>query len=1217
MKRFLKICTILLSGLGASVEAETVYWNGGTTGTWETAASWSGAAVPGTSDSVYAGAGATISAASTSIQVTDLTVGYSSATYANQAGKGTLTANSAANFTVTGSLGVGMDASGALTVGTAGTSDSVSIGSGDSASFFNVGVCSTNGPETSRRTASVDFSAVENVTVNVGTISILEATTGNANNYLPNVSVTLGTNNTLTASTMKIGTTAGPNLISTSAAIVLGSGTNDLNIDTIIIGGLKAQGDGSSCAALSVALGAGDAKTGTVSLAGKADGTAANLYVGYNNGSTGNSSQGEMNLSNAASVEMTLNNLIVAFNTACTNAGNTTHGTLNLGENATVTAASLTMATQGGTSNVGKIIGSLTYGGALSVTGNVTLGNSATLSTSTFTMNSGSFNVGGSVTGSGIVTMNLAGTTTVAGSMNLGNTTTTTLNFNSGSAVISGSLSAQSLMVAAPGKTASLTVGTADGTSDTVTIGNNGTGTFNVAWWSGSSTVSSTGTAAVDFSNMETVTIDVESMNIVTVGSTTATPPSATVTLGKNNSIRTNTLTLASSLGANLSSSATSLLLGSGTNTIQTDTLLVGGGKAQGTGTVCASLTTALNGSGSKSASVTISGKSSDKAQLLIAYDKVDGSTANPSQGAVDFSNASSVNMTLSDVVIAYNTYVTSADKQTTGLLNLGSNATVTADSITMATAGASNIGKLNASLIFGGGSLTVANDITMGSSATLSTTSITLNGGTLSVGGSVLAAGISSWTQNAGTANITESFNVRDFKIGTSNKAASLTAGTTDGTADSVSIGNGTTAMYVGYSDSGNVSLDFKNAETVDLNVTDLTILTNGNSTSTPIVTVTLGKSNTITANKIQMGQSEGANLIGTSASLVFGTENTINTNLFQIGGAKAEGTDDLCMSASILSGGTLTLQGKAAGTLTNLIVGGNTAGATATTSNVSKGLLDLTGAASATLLLDDALIGYNSNTGAGAAGKYSCGEVVLGDETTLSANTLRLGITDAGTAAAKGVLTISGSSSVTVDSVTMGNRTDSETTINLAGGSFSASTLTGTGTTHFNFTGGSLDVTDFGLSLTQNGAATMLTPGGTGTIGTMNIDGMYDFINGRLLIEIGADSCDVLNVVEDLIFAEDATLVLDVLEDPTLDSYTLMTVGNEEKPDDILALWERVITSGKEVSLNWTGAAGNWALVMSLTDPVPVPEPAAWVLLVLGCAGLCTCQRCRKFVF
>lgn len=525
--------------------------------------------------------------------------------------------------------------------------------------------------------------------------------------------------------------------------------------------------------------------------------------------------------------------------------------------------------------------------------------------------------------------------------------------------------------------------------------------------------------ATADFSASSGVTIDVSQLRLGTIegapsGDSTVKGELKLSTSGTNSITAGSILVSDSSDRGNIALSA--IRLGSGSNTIATDTFTLGGRKGAGEVTIASGGT------------LTLTGKSGAAVDLDLAM-SVDGT------GTTGTGNMNLVGGTFNATIdVLRMGKQNGGGGSATGTLSFDAG-TVTANSVSMGI-GSKGIGVINQR----GGTFTVSGSMADGGGSS----TVNVYGGTMNVGGSLTVD-----TLNVG-------YNGR---VGTVNVNGA------------VSIGTGSQTLYWGRRDSGDSDskavLDFSAAPSVNVNVTNLnlgTITSGGGQQAWAEVTLSASGPNTITAASLMLGDSTQAGNTSDPTILRLGADNTINAGTFTIAGRKSAAEVKFATA-----GGVLTL-GSQADPIDNLRIGYNNVD----TGSVNQGLLNGTDG-TINAWVDQVVIGHHDK-GAGAGQ----GTLTLTDG-TFNANSILLARPGA-----------TGTSS---------NPANTTGTINLAGGTLSAGSITkGAGAADVNFTGGILHVDSFGFTLDQDGGT--LAPGRS--IGTTHILGDYNQNAGLLEIEI-----------------------------------------------------------------------------------------------------------------
>ncbi|HPM81215.1 MAG TPA: autotransporter-associated beta strand repeat-containing protein, partial [Candidatus Anammoximicrobium sp.] len=341
----------------------------------------------------------------------------------------------------------------------------------------------------------------------------------------------LGADNNLDAGLLRLGHIDGGNVRTVTGNIQLGA-MNVFHVDTLIVGSHKGTGNVSFASA------------GVLDLSGRS-GARADLRIGDNSDSgTSATATGTMNLSGGTFVA-DLDRLVIgdyASDAPGTGSGSAV-GTLTLsgnGDNA-VQANSVLLANYDHTAATGS--------GTKQASG-------------TIAMSGGSFVVNGNL---------VRGVNNGAGN---GAVTTSTVNVNGGAMIVHGDFAVHHVRVGHNGGTGSLTVDTG-----TVQIGAGSGSNFNVALRDNGGTSGLT-TGDVDFSAASAVAIDVGNVNVAT--SNGAATEGHLALSDTANTITAGTVTVSDNSNSGQPDNQSTLTLGSGPNTITTNTLYVGRRKGNG-----------------------------------------------------------------------------------------------------------------------------------------------------------------------------------------------------------------------------------------------------------------------------------------------------------------------------------------------------------------------------------------------------------------------------------------------------------------------------------------------------------------------------------------------------------------------------------------------------------------------------------------------------------
>ncbi|MDO4585451.1 MAG: PEP-CTERM sorting domain-containing protein [Planctomycetia bacterium] len=185
----------------------------------------------------------------------------------------------------------------------------------------------------------VDLSGVKEVSLTAHALNIACADGGSV--WSCGANIRFGTNNTIVVDSFRFADSTSAGLYDDNV-LEFGEGINTIQATNIVWGGFKSGGGtyGGS-ASVSVRLGENDAKTASVIVGGKTAGSKANLSIGRNGGSTGMVNSSTVDLTNAASADLTLGTLSIA---PYGGTGSFT-GKLLLGENVTLSADTIQLGT--------------------------------------------------------------------------------------------------------------------------------------------------------------------------------------------------------------------------------------------------------------------------------------------------------------------------------------------------------------------------------------------------------------------------------------------------------------------------------------------------------------------------------------------------------------------------------------------------------------------------------------------------------------------------------------------------------------------------------------------------------------------------------------------------------------------------------------------------------------------------------------------------------
>ena len=380
--------------------------------------------------------------------------------------------------------------------------------------------------------------------------------------------------------------------------------------------------------------------------------------------------------------------------------------------------------------------------------------------------------------------------------------------------------------------------------------------------------------------------------------------------------------------------------------------------------------------------------------------------------------------------------------------------------------------------------------------------------------------------------------------------------------------------------------ALDLSGADSAVIKVKRFEIATiAGGNDVAPQGTVRLAPNSTVIADTLSMASSDNVGLASQVNALYLGSqETTLAVDTMYIAGGKyysADGSEKTGTKGIALiqaaEGGKLTLTDTAGTGGADLYLGW----APISTGGGSDGTVDLRGVTDDSVMKFGLIDMARKNSQAGhAKAAFSM------DAGTVTAEKMVLGTHEGG----------NGTVTATVD---------------LEGGTLDVKTIqrgtsTGKETVNFNFTGGTLKTDQWGtealpMDLVQNGG--ILTPSGN----SLTVYGDYQQNDGLLMLDVGTQTMTVYGT------AAMTQLGLDLADGSVFDDsmiYELIRIENAA--DFHAAALELKLSdslSGYEISAAVMGdflVVGNAGLIANT-----VPEPSAWMLLVLGTAGVGLLRR------
>jgi len=681
-----------------------------------------------------------------------------------------------------------------------------------------------------------------------------------------------------------------------------------------------------------------------------------------------------------------------------------------------------------------------------------------------------------------------------------------------------------------------------------------------------------TGTA--DFTSATSVTLNLAELRVGTMTGGTSSSSKGVLDLSTSgtNAITADSFVVGDSPNSGNTAQTSEVNFGGGTNTVDADTVTIAGRKSNATVTI---------GSGG---TLTLTGKSGAAADLNIGHNNA--GTGSNIVGTLDMTGGT-FNATLGQVILGLHNSGNGSGK---GTLTMDAG-TVTAANITLADPDASGSSTTDANttgtINLNGGSLSVTGSVSDGGG----TSTINVNGtASLAVGGIMSVDTVNVGRDNGNTGSLAVAANFiltgTELNVGRDGGDGTLDV---DGTFD-VSIGTLNIGRRTGSTNSTVGTLDL-GGSSASASITTTNTYIGVASSDTPhqpaqgTLILGSGTNNVVEAgNELRIGDSPGAGQTGSPSRVELNGTTTIDTPLMYVGRRKSVATMEFGTS-----GGTLNLQ-RLGGRMPDLRIGYNDTN----TGTHATGHLDGTGgtinAMVTNLVLGQRTRGSSSGSGAGT---------LTLDGGTFDVTTVTMGL-------------LSGS----------GNGTATGT-INLNGGTLIAGTiLNGGGTANFNFDGGTLQVDNFNFNLVQDGG--ILAPGTSP--GTTTVSGAYTLNDGTVQIEIDWDGTGTPTAGThfDQLIADTVdlngggtgttTLDIDLLGGTAAnleagDSFPIITfnAGNGGNADPFTSEDLPALGGNLAFDVQYDFAGGNVTLTV-------VPEPSAALLAAIGLTGLLSFGRRRR---
>ncbi len=781
---------------------------------------------------------------------------------------------------------------------------------------------------------------------------------------------------------------------------------------------------------------------------------------------------GTITLSPAASSSLTFGSGGIKSQTGgnliVTNSGTTTLGPLAMA------GGSITV-----TGNSAPVLGSATIsisGGALKIVSGAST--TVSLGATAITLSGGSIDVSGSSTTTlgpiNVGTGSTAAFTNTAGSLAFGNFVVSggTATISNTAAPVTGAASVSltgGTLTIAPGASTSLTMGSTSITlsGGALNVAGSATTTLgNIFFGGGSGTFTNTG-GSLALGNLTL------SGGSVTISGNTAPITGAntiTIATGRTLSINSGASTILSLASTSLTCAGTLFLTGSSTTTLAGLFTMASGGV--GTLSNLAPLTLG---------NVVVSGG----ALSITNSSTVTGSSVTISSGSLNINSGASTSIVLGGTTITGTLNVAGSSATTLGNLtllgagaaNLANSVPITVGNISMAGSSSLTISNSTAGVFAGGSSITLATTGTLnlntGSSAPLAIggTSVTLNGGTISLSGSspvtLGAAGIAGTT---GTTNITNSassaLNVGNIALAGATISITNNANFSEiSSGNSISISSGALKLSSGAPivlGSNGITLSGGSIQAVGSSA--LTLGAGGiNAGGTS--TLTIGNSGIVNLGNII--QSSGTITLaassGGSITQLAGTNSiTLSTGTLRI--APASGSSYILGDGSVaVSGGAISISGSGTGTFGN---GGI---------NMTGGIMNVANSAATTL--GDITVATGATCTLAPSSSITVGDVVVSG----------------------GVVSVAGASGAILTQVAGGN------TISVSSGTLRIASVAGSS---YVLGDGGIAVSGGTISITGTGPGTLGNGGINMTGGNLNVANSATTTLGSLSVGTGANS-------------------------------------------------------------------------------------------------------------